>query len=151
MNNYLDIAKQALKQLQVQGREIGSKNYEFNEFNETAAPHDDKIQANYTRGEYDRVYPGDTAEEAEFAEIERLVHQRGVCLTWCEVLGDYIAFHRDDIDPATIPQDFICYREDELREIFGEDKPDIAVGVLKLIHAAKKTGAKVTQPPPTQR
>ena len=144
MNNYLDIAKQALKQLQVQGREIGSKNYEFNEFNETTAPHDDKIQANHTRGEYDRVCPGDTAEEAEFAEIERLVHQRGVCLTWCEVLGD-------DIDPATIPQDFICYREGELREIFGEDKPDITIGLLKLIHAAKKTGARVTHTPPTQR
>ena len=151
MNNYLDIAKQALKQLQVQGREIGGKNYEFNEFNETAAPQDDKIQASHARGKYDRVCPGDTAEEAGFAEIERLVHQRGVCLTWCEVLGDYIAFHRDDIDPATIPQDFICYREGELREIFGEDKPDITIGLLKLIHAAKKTGARVTHTPPTQR
>jgi hypothetical protein len=63
---------------------------------------------------------------------------------WCEVLRDLVAFHRDDVDPATIPAPFVPYSDDELRHRFGEDGSEPSPDALRLIHAAKKTGAIIT-------
>ena len=60
------------------------------------------------------------------------------------MLRDLVAFHRDDVDPATIPAGFVPYSDDELRYLFGEDGDQPSPDALRLIHAAKKTGAIIT-------
>ena len=61
-----------------------------------------------------------------------------------ELLDDLIAFHRDDVDPETIPVGFVPYSARELQELFGPDKPDISPDTLWRIHAAKIIGMSVT-------
>lgn len=63
-------------------------------------------------------------------------------------MNDTIAFHRDDVDPATNPAGFAPYSESELRELFGVDKPDVS---LRMIHEAKKLGMRVKSNEPDQR
>ena len=55
-----------------------------------------------------------------------------------------MAFHRDDVDPATIPAGFVPYSDDELRYVFNADEGVPSPDGLRLIHAAKKTGAIIT-------
>ncbi|MCX8215092.1 MAG: hypothetical protein OTJ97_11425 [SAR202 cluster bacterium] len=55
-----------------------------------------------------------------------------------------MAFHRNHVDPATIPAGFVPYSDDELRHLFGEDGAQPSPDGLRLIHAAKKTGSIIT-------
>ena len=59
-------------------------------------------------------------------------------------MDDFVAFHRDDVHPDKVPVGFVSYSDRELRELFGNDKPDLSLTALRRIHAAKKTGAMVT-------
>ncbi len=65
-------------------------------------------------------------------------------MLWSDVLRDLVVFHRDDVDPATIPPGFVPYSEDELQHLFGEDGAEPPLNALRLIHAAKKTRAIIT-------
>ncbi|MQG70517.1 MAG: hypothetical protein FI707_17255 [SAR202 cluster bacterium] len=145
MNSYLDIAKRALQRHKglVEEGNAGFTNNEFNEINEFTGTTGSELPPWLTMAEFDQAFADGTARDEELAEIERRVFEQGVCLTWCAMFEDYVAFLRDDVDPATIPPGFICYSDSELRHLFGDDKPDISPGALKLIHAAKKTGAVV--------
>ncbi len=84
-------------------------------------------------------HPG-LALDAEALEIARTVQEHGVALTWSAVLGDFVAFHRDDVDPSTIPEMFVAYSETELSVLFGED---LETEGLQRIHQAKRLGARV--------
>ena len=64
------------------------------------------------------------------------------CLQWCAAVKDLVAFHRDGVNPATIPMGFLPYSEGELAELFGGDK-GITSSRLRLIHAAKVQGGRV--------
>jgi hypothetical protein len=77
-------------------------------------------------------------------ELVRRVEEEGYVLLWCEVLRDLVAFHRNDVDPATIPAGFVPYSDDELRHLFGEDGAQLSPDGLRLIHTAKRTGAVTT-------
>ena len=59
-------------------------------------------------------------------------------------MDDFVAFHRDDVHPAKVPVGFVPYSDRELRELFGNDKPDLSLTALRRIHATKKTGAMLT-------
>jgi hypothetical protein len=78
------------------------------------------------------------------AELVRRVEEEGYVLLWCEVLRDLVAFHSDDVDPARIPALFVPYSEHELLHLFDEDGDQPSPDALWLIHAAKKTGAIIT-------
>jgi len=52
--------------------------------------------------------------EKELRELVRRVNEDGCVLLWCEALGDYVVYHRNDIDPATLPAGFVPYSEDDL-------------------------------------
>lgn len=93
---------------------------------------------------YQQTFQGEGLINEELAELARRVEVEGVVLVHSGLLDDFIAFHRDDVDPATIPAGFVPYSEHELQELFGPDKPDISPDTLKRIHAAKKTGANIT-------
>ena len=93
---------------------------------------------------YEPVYPHQDQRDDEMTELVRRVEEEGCVLLWCEVLRDLVAFHRDDVDPATIPAGFVPYSDDELRHLFGEDGAQPSPDGLRLIHAAKKTGAIIT-------
>ena len=84
-------------------------------------------------------YSGLGPDEGELADIGRRVQATGACLTWCEALGDFVAFVRDDIDRDTLPPGFVVYAEAELPHLSG-----LSVEGLRRIHAAKKTGAVIT-------
>ena len=90
------------------------------------------------------VFPHPAQRDDEMTELERRVEEEGDVLLWCEVLRDLVAFHRNDVDPATIPAGFVPYSEDELRHLFGEDGSEPSLDGLRLIHASKKTGAIIT-------
>ena len=77
-------------------------------------------------------------------ELIRRVEEEGCVLLWCEVLEDYVVYHRNDVDLATIPPGFVPYSDDELRHLFGEDGDQPSPDALRLIHATKKTGAIIT-------
>ena len=97
---------------------------------------------------YQQVFSGDGPGDAELAKLMQRVQQEGYVLCWSEVLDDYVAFHRDDVDPSTIPVGFVPYSEGELVQLFREDEPDFSLPALRLIHSAKKTGARVTDVSP---
>lgn len=93
---------------------------------------------------YEQSFQGEGLIADELAELERRVEAEGFVLCHIEHLADFVAFHRDGIDLATIPTGFVPYSDRELRELFGSDKPDMPADALRLIHAAKVLGANVT-------
>lgn len=92
---------------------------------------------------YQQAYSGNGLCDSEIVEIERRVDESGYVLCWAESFNDYVAFYRDDVDPTDIPPGFVPYSDSEFRLLFGPG-PDLSPRTLNLIHAAKKTGAQVT-------
>ena len=92
---------------------------------------------------YQQVYSGDGPGEDELAELERRVNEGGYVLCWSEVLEDFIAFHREDVNPANISPGFVAYSLTELTHLFREDGEPLSVNALRLVHQAKKYGARV--------
>ena len=89
------------------------------------------------------MYSGDGPEENELPEIERRANEAGYVLCWSDVLEDFIAFHREDVNPATIPPGFVAYSLTELTHLFQEDGEPLSVNALRLVHLPKKYGARV--------
>ena len=106
--------------------------------------HKDEIRAELDKRRYSPTFPHPDQRDDEMAELVRRVEEEGYVLLWCEVLRDLVAFHRNDVDPATIPAGFVAYSDDELRHLFGEDGAQPSPDGLRLIHAAKRTGAVIT-------
>ena len=106
--------------------------------------HKDEIRAELAKSQYKPVFPHPDQRDDEMTELVRRVEEEGYVLLWCEVLRDLVAFHRDDVDPVVIPAGFVPYSEDELRHLFGEDGSEPSPDGLRLIHAAKRTGAVIT-------
>ena len=92
---------------------------------------------------YQQVYSGDGPNEGELAEIERRVNEAGYVLCWSEVLEDFISIHREDVNPATISPGFVQYSLTELTHLFRVDGEPLSVNALRLVHAAKKSGARI--------
>ena len=101
-----------------------------------------RLQRECREQSYGLIYSDSTASDEELAELERRVKDEGFVLCYSQVLNDYVAFCRDEIDVKAIPAGFVPYSDSELRQLFGPDKPDLKS--LSLIHHAKKNGLKVT-------
>ena len=114
------------------------------EFQSDLRQHKPEIISYLIQRRYEPVYPHQDQRKDELKELVRRVEEEGYVLLWCEVLRDLVAFHRDDVDPATIPAGFVPYSDDELRYLFGEDGDQPSPDARRLIHAAKKTGAIIT-------
>ena len=104
----------------------------------------DEIRAELAKRRYRPDFPHPAQRDDEMMELERRVEEEGYVLLWCEVLRDLVAFHRNDVDPATIPAGFVPYSDDELRHLFGEDGAQPSPDELRLIHAAKQAGVVIT-------
>ena len=107
---------------------------------DTSALNADKGSGQSMAQRYHRTYPDATAIDAELAEIERRVIKEGVCLTWCDVLQDLVAFVIDETDAEKVPPGFVVYTDTELWELFSPEKPDLNADALRRIHYAKKIG-----------
>lgn len=83
--------------------------------------------------------------------VAQAVQREGVCLFWSELFGEMVAFVRDDSFLPHVPQGVVVYRDAELRHLFGEGKVSPSDGALKIMHAAKKAGGKVTGWEPGER
>ena len=114
------------------------------EFQSDLLQHKPEILRHLIQRRYEPVYPHQDQREDELKELVRRVEEEGYVLLWCEVLRDLVAFHRNDVDPVMIPAGFVPYSEDELRHLFGEDRSEPSPDGLRLIHAAKRTGAVIT-------
>lgn len=79
----------------------------------------------------------------ETEDLEGRLRRDGCVLCFAEVLNDFVAFHVDNFDPASIPSGFVPYSESELVNLFAADKPDIPLAALNQIHLAKKLGMRV--------
>ena len=102
-------------------------------------------EAPMPKGRVCQVYPGDGPDTHELEEMTRRVEAEGYVLCKVNLLEDFVAFHRDDVDPATIPPGFVRYSATELMHLFSEDKADFSVEDLRHIHEAKRPGARVTE------
>jgi hypothetical protein len=103
-----------------------------------------KAEGEHRQCRYRQVYPGPGPGEGELAEMERRVNREGSVLCWAEILDDFVAFHRDDVDPASLPPDFVPYSLEELTHLFREDGEPLSINALRLVHQAKKMGGRVT-------
>ena len=73
---------------------------------------------------------------------EELLASKGWCLWRCNALGnDTIAIISDSAE-GDIPEGYITYTEDELYRLFSEGY-SVDPAMLRLIHEAKKCGARV--------
>ena len=106
--------------------------------------HRDEIRAELDKRRYSPAFPHPDQRDDEMAELVRRVEEEGYVLLWSNLLDDLVAFHRDDVDPATIPAPFVPYSDDERRHLFGEDGTEPSPDALRIIHAAKRTGAVIT-------
>ena len=88
--------------------------------------------------------------ERELTLVGHTVVGVGYALMWAEAFREYVVFYKDDTDPATLPDGFVPYSDTELRELFGDDKPDLSLKALRLIHSAKKVGANVGHNTPAE-
>ena len=114
------------------------------EFQSDLRQHKPEIISYLIQRRYEPLYPNPDQREEELKELVRRVEDEGYVLLWCEVLRDLVAFHRNDVDPATIPAGFVPYSDDELRHLFHEDGVSLSADALRLIHVAKRTGAVIT-------
>lgn len=89
-------------------------------------------------------YPGELATDEELEEISRDIIRGGYVLLWSNVLQDLVAFYMNAEDRTRIPPNFVPYSLDELCKLFGKRDSPLNRHNLKLIHEAKKGGAKVT-------
>jgi hypothetical protein len=96
---------------------------------------------------YRPKYPESEVTDKELAEIVTRVYSEGYILLWSTVLQDLIAFYKNETFKAKIPAGFVPYRLSELFELFGSKK-HLSVSKLRLIHEAKKQGAKVESDKP---
>jgi hypothetical protein len=106
--------------------------------------HKDEIRAELTKRQFKFVFPHPAQRDDEMTELERRVEEEGYVLLWSNVLEDRVAFHRDDVDPATIPAEFVPYSEEELCYLFPEDEHATSENTLCLIHKAKTLGARIS-------
>ena len=106
--------------------------------------HKDEIRAELAKRRYRPDFPHPAQRDDEMTELVRRVEEEGYVLLWCEVLRDLVSFHRNGIDPATIPAVFVPYSDDELRHLFGQDGTQPSPDGLRLIHAAKQAGVVIT-------
>ena len=114
------------------------------EFQSDLRQHKPEILRHLIQQRCEPVFPHPCQRDDEMRELVRRVEEEGYVLLWSDVLRDLVVFHRDDVDPATIPPGFVPYSEDELQHLFGEDGAEPPLNALRLIHAAKKTGAIIT-------
>jgi hypothetical protein len=114
------------------------------QFLEELRRHKAEIRTELIKTGYERCFPGPDQCDDEMAEMERLVKEKGYVLLWSNVLADLVAFHRDDVDPATIPSGFVPYSEEELCYLFPEDEHAMSENALRLIHKAKTMGARIS-------
>lgn len=96
---------------------------------------------------YQPKYPESEVTDKELAEIVARVYSEGYILLWSIALEDLVAFYRNDTFRANIPAGFVPYSLSELIELFGGKKHP-SVSKLKIIHEAKKQGAKVESDKP---
>lgn len=89
-------------------------------------------------------YPDAHITDQELSEIESRVLTEGYVLLWSNVLQDLIAFYKHEDDKKRIPSGFVPYSDDELWELFRPAESPRHKQKLRLIHEAKKGGAKVT-------
>ena len=106
--------------------------------------HKEEIRAELAKSRYKPVFPHPDQRDDEMTELVRRVEDEGYVLLWCEVLRDLVAFHRNDVDPTTIPSGFVPYSEEELCYLFPEDGHAMSENALRLIHKAKTMGARIS-------
>ena len=106
--------------------------------------HKDEIRSELAKPGYIPISPHPDQRDDELKELARRVDEEGYVLLWCKVLGDLVAIYDSEADRAKIPPGFVHYTNMELRELFGDAKPDISAHALQLIHTAKAMGARVS-------
>ena len=106
--------------------------------------HKDEIRAELANRRFRPAFPHADQLDDEMTELVWRVEEEGYVMLWCEVLRDLVAFHRNDIDPVMIPAGFVPYSDDELRHLFHEDGVSLSADALRIIHAAKRAGAVIT-------
>ena len=110
----------------------------------TLKKHKDEIRAELIKPRYRPLFPDLDQRDAEMEELARRVEEEGYVLLWSNVLQDLVAFHGNDVDPATIPAGFVPYSEEELCYLFPEDEHAMSENALRLIHKAKTLGARIS-------
>ncbi|MFC1944984.1 hypothetical protein ACFLX5_05880 [Chloroflexota bacterium] len=100
---------------------------------------------------YHLKYSDTQAISEELNEIVARVRGEGYVLLWSTVLEDSVAFYKTEADRQKIPPGFVPYSDQELWGLFGEGKAAHSPDKLRLIHEAKKKGARITGSEPNNQ
>lgn len=103
-----------------------------------------QVRAVLAKDAYRADFPNPERRQEELAEMARRVEAEGYVLLWCEELEDMVAFYHNETNREKIPPGFVAYSDVELLHLFGPQQPGISTSTLRLIHVAKKKGARVT-------
>ena len=76
-------------------------------------------------------------------EVKGRVERDGLCVFWSDLFEEAVAFIADDGFRDEVPGGIVCYTVDELATLFGADGEPLSGAPLKLIHHAKKYGARI--------
>ena len=106
--------------------------------------HKPQVRAVLAKDVYSADYPDRGSRQEELAELVRRIGTEGYVLLWSEELEDMVAFYRNEADREKIPAGFVPYSDVELLKLFAPGQEDISISTLRLLHAAKKTGAYIT-------
>jgi hypothetical protein len=75
--------------------------------------------------------------------IAQEVEREGVCIFWSDVLGELIAFVKNDSFKEKVPFNLVAYTSQELRELFGDGKPGLSARHLRPSHEANPAGGHI--------
>ena len=90
------------------------------------------------------ITPSGSTSVDEALEIERRLNETGICLTWCEIVNDFVAFIATEEDAKKVPPGFTIYTGRELFLLFNDAKPDWTPYSLRRIHDFKKAGLAIS-------
>jgi hypothetical protein len=81
------------------------------------------------------------SKEWHAREIAARVRAEGLCIFWSELLGEMVAYVRDESQASRVPCGIVTYTEQELKELFDGH---LSTKALRLVHEAKRHGGTVT-------
>lgn len=77
-------------------------------------------------------------------KIMQALEKEGVCLFWDGLLGEVVAFIKDESFHSRVPGSIVAYTRDEIERLYGEGKPKLPPETWRLIHEAKRHGGKIS-------
>jgi len=88
--------------------------------------------------------PGSRPDDWHAQRIARCVARQGICLFWSDLLGEVVAFIKDDSQRGEVPAGLVAYTSQELLQLFGNGQSTPSPHTLRITHEVKRRGGHIT-------